>query len=104
MPAQEITCDSLSSIPEHHRIYILGIGNIGRLFAHSLARIPNPPPITLILHRANLVTKWQEVGEKVEIITDGISNRMGGFEVEAVEPAASLSPTSFPSSAGQTLD
>jgi 2-dehydropantoate 2-reductase len=28
---------------------------------------------------------------------------MGGFEVEAVEPAASLSPTSFPSSAGQTL-
>jgi 2-dehydropantoate 2-reductase len=101
MPAQEADCALLPSSLEDRRIYILGIGNIGRLFAHSLARLPNPPPITLILHRTNLFTKWQEASEKIEIITNGVSNRIGGFDVEVVEPLSPTSALSFPST-GQT--
>ncbi|PHH60627.1 hypothetical protein CDD81_1417 [Ophiocordyceps australis] len=43
---------------DSRRIYILGIGNIGRLFASHLARLPDRPPITLILRRPELLTKW----------------------------------------------
>ncbi|KAG5957180.1 hypothetical protein E4U58_006240 [Claviceps cyperi] len=40
------------------RIFILGVGNIGRLYASHLARNPNPVPITLVVHRKELLSKW----------------------------------------------
>jgi 2-dehydropantoate 2-reductase len=43
---------------EKQRIHILGVGNLGRLFAISLASLPNPPPITLIVHRVSLLEQW----------------------------------------------
>ncbi|CAK7241671.1 MAG: 2-dehydropantoate 2-reductase (Ketopantoate reductase) (KPA reductase) (KPR) [Sporothrix thermara] len=42
------------------RIYIVGAGNLGRLFAASLARLPNPPPITLVVHRPGLLEHWRD--------------------------------------------
>ncbi|CAK7234186.1 2-dehydropantoate 2-reductase (Ketopantoate reductase) (KPA reductase) (KPR) [Sporothrix bragantina] len=41
------------------RIYIVGMGNLGRLFAASLARLPNRPPITLVVHRPGLLEQWR---------------------------------------------
>ena len=66
------------------RIHVLGIGNIGKLFAHALAMQDTPPPITLLLHRANLVQDWSEAGRTIDIITAGVSSKGGAFDIEAV--------------------
>ncbi|KAH8802654.1 putative 2-dehydropantoate 2-reductase [Xylogone sp. PMI_703] len=66
------------------RIHILGIGNIGKLFAHALATQPNPPPITILLHRPSLLQEWKSAGETIEIITDGNSNTDGVYDVEVI--------------------
>ncbi|KAG5932351.1 hypothetical protein E4U53_001377 [Claviceps sorghi] len=42
----------------HERIFILGVGNIGRLYASLLARHPKPVPITLVVHRQELLSQW----------------------------------------------
>ncbi|CAK7268675.1 2-dehydropantoate 2-reductase (Ketopantoate reductase) (KPA reductase) (KPR) [Sporothrix epigloea] len=41
------------------RIYIVGMGNLGRLFAATLASLPNRPPITLVVHRSSLLEQWR---------------------------------------------
>jgi 2-dehydropantoate 2-reductase len=66
------------------RVHILGIGNIGRLFAHGLAVEDVPPHITLLLHRAGLAESWDMGGRAIEIITDGISSKSSGYEVEVI--------------------
>ncbi|KAA6416375.1 MAG: 2-dehydropantoate 2-reductase [Lasallia pustulata] len=43
-----------------------------------------PPPITLLLHRANLIQDWSEAGRTIEIITAGVSSKGGVFDIEAV--------------------
>ncbi|KAG5914866.1 hypothetical protein E4U61_005246 [Claviceps capensis] len=40
------------------RIFILGVGNIGRLYASHLARNPDPVLITLVVHRKELLSQW----------------------------------------------
>ncbi|KAK2030989.1 6-phosphogluconate dehydrogenase C-terminal domain-like protein [Colletotrichum zoysiae] len=44
----------------HRRIYVLGVGNLGTLFASSIASMPEPPPITLVVHRKDLLLSWSE--------------------------------------------
>jgi 2-dehydropantoate 2-reductase len=55
------------------RIYILGVGNLGRLYASSLAKLPNRPPITLVLHRKELLTEWHASNGGIEITRQGIT-------------------------------
>ncbi|KAH7361386.1 ketopantoate reductase PanE/ApbA C terminal-domain-containing protein [Plectosphaerella cucumerina] len=40
------------------RIHIVGIGNIGILLATALAQLPNRPPITLVVHKRELLEQW----------------------------------------------
>ncbi|KAG6039996.1 hypothetical protein E4U41_001718 [Claviceps citrina] len=40
------------------RIFILGVGNIGRLYASCLAGHVSPVPITLVVHRQELLSQW----------------------------------------------
>lgn len=49
-----------STIKDSQRIYILGLGNLGKLFATSLAQLPDPPPITLVVHQRQLLKLWNE--------------------------------------------
>ncbi|KAI9897618.1 hypothetical protein N3K66_007474 [Trichothecium roseum] len=42
-----------------HRIYILGAGNMGRLYAIYLSKHDPPPPITLVVHRPSLLEAWR---------------------------------------------
>ncbi|KAI7472932.1 hypothetical protein KC351_g11402 [Hortaea werneckii] len=64
------------------RIHMLGTGSIGKLVAHSLRGIPNPPPISLIFHRYRLLEAWEQ-GKKVITIEDsGHQEQRGGFDVE----------------------
>ena len=65
------------------RIYILGAGNVGAFVAHSLAGIPDRPPITLLLRRRHLRV-WEDRDCSIEIVTHGMKETRRGFEVEAV--------------------
>ena len=64
------------------KIYILGIGSIGKLIAHSLCDLPNPPPITLLLHRGDLYTEWLGRPKEITITTKGVSVTRRGFDAE----------------------
>lgn len=63
------------------RVYILGAGNLGRLYAACLASLSDPPPITLVVHRRSLLEQWAaEPG--VEITRYGQPERMTNLQVE----------------------
>ena len=64
------------------RIHILGVGNVGLLIAHSLAGVPNRPPITLLTRTRASMKSFKDSGQCVELVTDGISDIRGGFDVE----------------------
>ena len=66
------------------RIHILGAGNVGAFVAHSLAGIPDRPPITLLLRRRHLRV-WEERDCSIEIVTHGMKEIRRGFEAEAVD-------------------
>ncbi|KAJ9161802.1 6-phosphogluconate dehydrogenase C-terminal domain-like protein [Coniochaeta hoffmannii] len=66
---------------EKRRIHILGIGNLGRLYAHSLAQLPDHPPITLVVHKKSLLEHWAtEPG--VEITRSGVTERLDDLDIE----------------------
>ncbi|EXA33628.1 hypothetical protein FOQG_15706 [Fusarium oxysporum f. sp. raphani 54005] len=46
------------STDSDERIYIIGPGNIGRLYATHMARHPKALPITLVIHRKELLSQW----------------------------------------------
>ncbi|KAL8710202.1 MAG: hypothetical protein Q9220_005133 [cf. Caloplaca sp. 1 TL-2023] len=68
--------------PVPRRIYILGVGNIGSFVAHSLAGIPNRPPITLLLSSPRRLTAWSEHGQAIKLTTDGLMDAKLQFDVE----------------------
>lgn len=69
------------------RIHILGAtGSIGLLVAHSLRGIPQPPEITLLLHRAELMDKWQQAGQKISLKTGRHTVERTGYDVELAVP------------------
>jgi 2-dehydropantoate 2-reductase len=65
-------------------IHILGLGNLGKLFAHSLARYNPTTLITLLLHRRELVAEWEKAGQCIEVVTHGVSDKRGGFGIDVV--------------------
>lgn len=73
---------SYASQAGDRRVYILGTGNIGKLFAHSLAKKPSPPPVTLLLHRPGLAREWEEFGKCIEILRNGSSEKQYAFGTE----------------------
>ncbi|KAF7852922.1 hypothetical protein EAF04_010861 [Stromatinia cepivora] len=63
-------------------IHILGLGNLGKLFAHSIATKPKSPPITLLLHRPHLYHMAKAEGPKIKIYHDGVWHGNGHYDVE----------------------
>ncbi len=63
------------------RIYVLGLGNVGRLFATSLAKLSNRPPITLVVHRESLLEHWRS-SPGVEMTRAGIADLAVDFDIE----------------------
>lgn len=82
--------DSLSAIDKQHapipnverRIHIVGTGSIGKLVAHSLRGIPDPPPVTLLFHRYKLLEKWRRSTQVITVQDGGFSVSRGGFDYE----------------------
>jgi len=75
-----------TSNSKNERIHILGLGNLGLFFAHALAKSPNPPPTTLLLHRSSLISDWVAAGQKIEITTHGTPSSSSSFTVELLQP------------------
>ncbi|KAI1094490.1 6-phosphogluconate dehydrogenase C-terminal domain-like protein [Rostrohypoxylon terebratum] len=67
---------------ERRRVYVLGVGNIGRLYAACLARNAARPPITLVVNRRELLEYWRDQPGLEIVRNDGTGVREGGFEVE----------------------
>lgn len=65
------------------RIHILGVGNIGRLFAHALANEPDPPPVTLLLKPSQIEQK-KGADYDIELTVDGVPNRGGKYDVDVI--------------------
>ncbi|KAH6677219.1 ketopantoate reductase PanE/ApbA C terminal-domain-containing protein [Halenospora varia] len=66
------------------KIHILGLGNLGRLYAHALATLPSPPPITLLLHRPSLSIEWINSGKKITLaIPTGIQTS-SNYDIEVL--------------------
>ncbi|TQV94226.1 hypothetical protein V2A60_002732 [Cordyceps javanica] len=65
------------------RLYILGLGNLGRMYAlYIRSRAADPPPITLIVHRKELLEQWHE-SDGIEITTrEGHVHTCKDFAVE----------------------
>lgn len=63
------------------RIHILGVGNLGRLYAACLAQLSNPPPITLVVNRRSLLEHWG-TDPGIEITRYGMAERVLNFEIE----------------------
>lgn len=63
------------------RIYVLGVGNLGRLFASGLAKAEPRPPITLVVHRRALLEQWL-ARPGIEMTRGGRVETARDFEVE----------------------
>ncbi|KAI0835598.1 6-phosphogluconate dehydrogenase C-terminal domain-like protein [Hypoxylon sp. FL0890] len=66
---------------ERRRIYVLGVGNIGRLCASFLAKITPKPPITLVVHRRELLEHWK-TQPGIGLVRDGKPERNAQFDIE----------------------
>ncbi|KAI0486928.1 ketoisovalerate reductase [Xylaria cf. heliscus] len=87
---------------DRHRIYILGIGNIGRLYAMCLSKIVNGPPITLVVHRKELLERWvAEPG--IELTRHGKAHRNADFAIEWWTDAAPCGGPASEVAAGRSI-
>jgi len=69
------------------RIHLLGTGSIGTLVAHSLMILPNPPPITILMHRREIYNDFkagQRIVRLVNKITE-INDEQTGYDVDIKE-------------------
>ncbi|KAH9879855.1 hypothetical protein J1614_001879 [Plenodomus biglobosus] len=71
-------------------VHILGLGNLGKLLAHSLRKQHPELPITLLFHRPSLLDEWNRAGKCIEIVRGGNSDRQNGFTHEDVSHSGSL--------------
>lgn len=73
-------------------IHIIGLGSIGLFVAHSLRSLPNPPSVTLLVHRSNLYEELSSKGCKLglRLGENGNLQEQEEFDAEMLgEPADS---------------
>ncbi|EEP75632.1 2-dehydropantoate 2-reductase [Uncinocarpus reesii 1704] len=78
--------------PITRRIHILGTGNIGSFIAHSLAALPNRPPMTLLLHKLEHYFAWHKHGKRLTLVKNGIAEPRGGFDVNVLRDGVWYEP------------
>jgi len=72
------------------RIHLLGTGNIGKLIAHSIRSLEEPPPVTLLLHRLKAIKEWQRSRHEIRVVTGENSDVKTGFDWEPAIPKRRL--------------
>jgi 2-dehydropantoate 2-reductase len=89
--------------PLSGRVHILGLGNLGCFFAHSLATRRSPPPVTLCLHNDFLYQTFARKKGAISVSTHGLDDIRSGFDIEKIDregrwsamPRADTRPTPF---------
>lgn len=61
---------------------------------HSLRDLPDPPPVTLMLHTRKLWRQWHDSPREITVTTKGIAVARTGFDVELAEAGFSKHRTS----------
>lgn len=64
------------------------MGNVGAFVAHSLAGIPNRPPITLLLKGYDHLKRWERANESISLTTHGMTEVRHGYDVEVSQHPA----------------
>jgi len=68
--------------PIDETIHMLGLGAVGKYVAHSLARLPHAPPVTLLMHRPLLMQQWYDEGSAITLLKDGKIDVQSNFKIE----------------------
>lgn len=64
----------------HREVYILGMGSVGRLVAHSLRSMPDPPVVRLLFHKRKELEQFVGGPKQITIRRNGIDYRSAGHE------------------------
>lgn len=64
-------------------IHVLGLGTAGKFIAHSLAALPNGPPVTLLMHRPLAMQQWHDEGAAIKILVNGEYHVQTDFYIES---------------------
>ena len=79
------------------RIHIIGIGSIGTFVAHCLRTLPNPPPITLMIHREEYYETFKKQARIIRLInraTD-VNDEQVGYDVDLLETDSGQDPATW---------
>lgn len=79
-PSEKQYAKQPANIPR--RIHIVGTGSIGKLVAHSLRGIPDPPPVSLVFHRGLLAKNWDESKRQITVKDGEYTVVRDGFDFE----------------------
>ena len=70
---------------EDKRIYVIGgLGNVGKLVAHGLRNLSDPPPITHLVHTEQLLKQWEASKKVITLAKDGKEVESSGYELEVM--------------------
>ncbi|KAF8443483.1 2-dehydropantoate 2-reductase-like protein [Terfezia claveryi] len=84
-----MTLRTLSTTPNTYAktVHVLGVGNIGLLFAHSIAQSHGAQSITLLFHRETLAKEWDAVGRGTVLVWNGVPDQQKGYNFEILQHA-----------------
>ena len=75
---------STNSTAGSQRIHILGVGNLGKYVARGLRKACPELPITLLFHRPDLQSQWDDGGKAIEYTRETYVDKTSGFDVEII--------------------
>jgi 2-dehydropantoate 2-reductase len=83
----QIPPETAQEIPLTRRIHILGVGSIGTFIAHSLKCLPNPPPISLMMHKPEIYEVFKKRARVVRLINQKsqVNDEQTGYDVDLLE-------------------
>ncbi len=69
------------------RIHIMGMGSIGTFIAHSLRCLPNPPPLSLTMHKPEMYEDFKQKRRIVRLINNKtqINDEQTEYDVDLAE-------------------
>lgn len=67
------------------RIYMIGgVGSVGKLIAHSLRDLPEPPAVTHLVHSEQLLQAWEKSKKIITLQKDGKEMVSSGYDMEVM--------------------
>ena len=93
-PSESSNSNRLNLPPEEpteqlptRRIHIMGMGSIGTFIAHSLKCLPNPPPLSLTMHKPEMYEDFKQKRRVLRLINkrSQINDEQTEFDIDLAE-------------------